>query len=70
MGGESFFFIKYSMEGMDRASTQHQCVSEKHPFAWLAHKRSLLRSTMVSLNDWKEISKEDFLEGKKVIGIG
>lgn len=70
MGSEHFFFIKYSMKSKGREASQHQCVSDRHPFVWLAHKQSLLGYTAVRLNDWREISKEDFLGGKKVIGIG
>ena len=46
-----------------------QCVSDERPFNWLSNLKKI-SSHERKLDDWKEISEEEYDKGKSVIGIG
>lgn len=68
-----YYFINYKMRSLvlSKKISDHQCVSDEHPFDWLKLKNKLWPSLSTSeLTDWKEITKDEYLKGKEVIGIG
>jgi len=70
---KKYWFIKYTIEcelwTIIGKVQHHQCVSDEHPFEWLAFLRKL-SSFKRELVSWKEITKEEYLKGKEVFGIG
>lgn len=73
MSNRKYYWIKYIIiteyGSSIRHSTIQQCVSDEHPFNWLSNLKKI-SSHERKLDDWKEISEEEYDKGKSVIGIG
>lgn len=67
----AFWFIEYDIhcEAWDNTPKRNQCVSDTHPFEWLKFLKRI-SSFERTLVQWKEITKEEYMLGKDVLGIG
>lgn len=66
---KKYYYIQYTITCKTfRISDNSNCVSDKHPFKWLEFYKGF--SSEWSIIDWKEISEEEYLTGKDIIGTG
>lgn len=71
MEDTGFWFINYNIhcEAWDKTPKSSQCVSDQHPFEWLKLLSKLSSFKRILIN-WKNISEDEFISGKKIIGVG